>query len=120
MYDLHSKFDLDLHNKTYFNYTEVVIYPNGTIEYAVPSHCEKLIQIGIDKGLWKSRDDCNRKIPKEYWFDTIGWLLMQTDCVCVWYDSFRYPENHSITRMQKFSLKRLIDSKAVKFKFVGV
>ena len=40
-YDLYSKFDLEKHVRKYIHYTEVIIRPNGTVEYAVPSHQEK-------------------------------------------------------------------------------
>ena len=48
MYDLHSPFDLQKHMETYINYLEVVIFPDGHIEYAVPSHQEKLIRVLVD------------------------------------------------------------------------
>ena len=38
MYDLNSKFDIEQHKKKYINYLEVIIFPDGHIEYAVPSH----------------------------------------------------------------------------------
>lgn len=46
---LHSKFDFDTHNSTFINYCEVVILEDGTIEYAVPSHEQKLIKVFCDK-----------------------------------------------------------------------
>lgn len=46
MYDLMtSKFDVDEHIKNYPFYTEVIIFPDGHVEYAIPSHQEKLCQV---------------------------------------------------------------------------
>lgn len=40
-YSVYSSFDLQKHKQTYTNYLEVIITPDGTVEYAVPSHSEK-------------------------------------------------------------------------------
>ena len=34
MYDLYSKFDIEQHKKHYINYLEVILFPDGHIEYA--------------------------------------------------------------------------------------
>lgn len=46
---LHGAFDIELHKKTFIDYLEVVISPEGKIEYAVPSHSEKLLQVYMKK-----------------------------------------------------------------------
>ena len=46
---LHSPFDIKVHKQTFINYLEVVISPEGIVEYAVPSHVEKLLQIFMSK-----------------------------------------------------------------------
>lgn len=46
---LHSPFDFNVHKKTFFNYLEVVILENGTIEYATPSHERKLLEVTTKK-----------------------------------------------------------------------
>ena len=57
-YDLHSPFDLQQHKNTFINYLEVVIRPSGLVEYAVPSHQEKLLRIwAVDQGLVADDDD---------------------------------------------------------------
>lgn len=49
---LRSPFDIKVHKLTFINYLEVVISPDGVVEYAVPSHVEKLLQIYMQqKGL---------------------------------------------------------------------
>lgn len=44
-YDIYCAFDLEKHKQTYVQYLEVVILEDGTVEYAVPSHQEKLIAL---------------------------------------------------------------------------
>lgn len=83
MYDLHSPFDLQKHMETYINYLEVVIFPDGHIEYAVPSHPEKLIKVCMDK-LGVSRYQLEQMCPREYHFDYMTWLCNISECVSVW------------------------------------
>lgn len=52
---LHGAFDAEIHKLTFIDYLEVVISPDGVVEYAVPSHSEKLLQVymqqhSIDRG----------------------------------------------------------------------
>lgn len=46
---LHGAFDMNLHKITFIHYFEVVISPEGVVEYAVPSHTEKLLQLYMKK-----------------------------------------------------------------------
>lgn len=46
---LHGTFDAELHKRTFIDYLEVVISPEGVVEYAIPSHSEKLLQIYMQK-----------------------------------------------------------------------
>lgn len=48
-YDIYCAFDLEKHKQTYVQYLEVVILEDGTVEYAVPSHQEKLIALACMK-----------------------------------------------------------------------
>lgn len=76
---LNNPFDIETHKKTFINYLEVVISPDGVIEYGVPSHNAKLEQILRDKGI-----DPNKECPKEYYADYNTWLCMKTGYVMVW------------------------------------
>lgn len=88
---LQRPFDIDTHKKTFINYLEVIIRGDGTIEYAVPSHQEKLIRIGCEMtGL--TRGEFYAKCPPEYFFDVLSWLCWITNCVAVW-------NNHSVGMM---------------------
>ena len=82
-YNLYSKFDIEQHKKNYVHYLEVVISPEGEVEYAVPSHQEKLIAIACkQKNI--TRDQLNKLCPPEYYFDFMTWLCMITGYCSVW------------------------------------
>lgn len=82
---LHSDFDIETHKRTFVNYLEVVIREDGKIEYAVPSHQEKLIAIARAK-LGVTRKELCDMCPREYMFDYNTWLCGITNCVSVWND----------------------------------
>lgn len=85
---LHGVFDIETHKKVFVDYLEIIIRVDGVIEYAVPSHQEKLIKIATEKlGITKSQlfDMC----PTEYLFDVCKWLCIITDCVSVWNDFYK-------------------------------
>lgn len=46
---LQGPFDMKLHKQTFIDYLEVVISPDGIVEYAVPSHLEKLLKIFMEQ-----------------------------------------------------------------------
>lgn len=110
-YDLYSKFDLQKHKQTYINYLEVIILPDGSVEYAVPSHQEKLISILQYK--WQcTRTDALNKCPKELWLDFEEWLLDNTECIAVWSCGYKGKPNDA----QKITLKQFVDAEVMKDK----
>lgn len=109
MYDLNSKFDIEQHKKYYVNYLEVVIFPDGHIEYAVPSHQEKLIAICKEK-LKVTRDELNDMCPKEYYCDFITWLCTMSECVSVWNDFIVKSDSIPMTTNQVKTLQQLKNS----------
>ena len=109
-YNLYSDFDLDKHIKAYPCYTEVIIHYNGKVEYAVPSHQEKLIKLGMQK--YKcSREEFIEKCPREMWGDYLTWLMNETKCICVWYDGYM---GRNLSKFQKAKLQKFIDKGAMK------
>lgn len=84
---LNSLFDIEVHKATFVNYLEVVILENGTVEYAVPSHQEKMIALACQK-LNITRDELYDMCPTEYYFDVITWLSQITGAIAVW--DFKY------------------------------
>lgn len=80
---LHKKFDIETHKKHFVNYLEVVILENGTVEYAVPSHQEKLIRVCLQK-LNISRQELMDLCPREYYGAFMEWLCQTSGAVAVW------------------------------------
>lgn len=80
---LHSKFDLETHKKTFVCYLEVIILEDGTIEYAVPSHQQKLLELYMKKYNVK-REDVMDMCPPEYYFSPNEWLCKETGAISVW------------------------------------
>ena len=85
-------------------YTEAIIYPDGTIAYARPSHQETLI-----RATGKTRKELMQIIPIED--DVIEWLVNYTGCVCVWYNSIIKP--NETTKEQDYTIGELIRSKLI-------
>lgn len=46
---LRNPFNVKIHKETFINYLEVIINPDGVIEYAVPSHIEKVYEKYMEK-----------------------------------------------------------------------
>ena len=77
---LHSPFDIATHKATFINYLELIIRPDGTPEYATPSHMMKLAEI---------YGKCMDVIYEEYYQaqlgqDGIDYLCAKTGCIAVW------------------------------------
>lgn len=100
---LHSPFDMDVHMRTFVNYLEVIMLPDGTIEYAVPSHSEKLIAIAM-KMKNCSRFQLYDMCPEEYWLDVNTWLCNETGCLAIWDNRVTGTPNEE----QKKSLETLV------------
>lgn len=82
-YSVHSTFDIEKHRQTFIDYFEAVLMADGTVQYAVPSHQEKLIKIGSEQ-YGKSRDDFIEMCPPEAYCDYMEWLCDTTGCVAMW------------------------------------
>lgn len=107
-YNLHCKFDVNMHRLKYPYYTEVVILPDGDIQYAVPSHQEKLISICMDV-LGVTRSELNDMCPKEYYADFGQWLCNISNTVSVWYKFTMIP-TAGVTIEQQKALQMLKDN----------
>ena len=106
MYDLHCPFDIEQHKKHYVNYLEVVIFPDGYIEYATPSHQEKLIAVCMDM-LLVSRYALQNMCPKEYYCDFMVWLCNVSGCVSVWDRYIVQSDTTPLTKEQKDTIELL-------------
>lgn len=102
---LHGKFDADLHKNTFIDYLEVVISPDGTVEYAVPSHVEKLIKVCENRDNI-SREDVFKRIPESD--APIDALTKYTGYISVW---DRYivgnPNERQVATLKKLKLHGL-------------
>lgn len=99
---LHSPFDIDTHRATFINYLEIILLPDGTPEYAVPSHLIKLAHI-----YGKSMDEIYEEYAEaKTGLDGIGYLCSKTGCVAVWSDRVQGTPNNA----QTATLKRLEDA----------
>ncbi len=105
-YDLYSEFDIEKHLETFVDYFEAVILPDGKVEYAIPSHQEKLIKIGMKKS-GKNRQEYLDSVPEEYHWNFLSFLLLDTGCISVW--SCGYAATENVTEKQKGMLKVLIE-----------
>lgn len=85
---LHSDFDMNIHKEVFTNYLEVVILKDGKIEYAVPSHNNKMAEIYMKQCGLNNIHEAMDRIPKEYHFDMIEWFNIQTGAISVWNNYF--------------------------------
>lgn len=103
-YSIYSVFDIQQHKEKYVNYLEVVISPEGVVEYAVPSHSEILIRHCCEMKKI-SREQLYALVPREYYADMIGWLCKETGYVAVWNECC--VSRGGISKRQKNKLKTL-------------
>lgn len=83
-YDVYCKFDINKHKEKYIDYLEVIILEDGIVEYAVPSHQMKLLEIAMKK-LGKNQEEILEMCPKERYGDFNEWICEISDCLCVWH-----------------------------------
>ena len=105
---LHHPFDINVHKQNFVNYLEVIITSDGTVEYAVPSHMQKLAEV-----YGKSMDDIFEEYQNasndvkmtmlDMITDPLKWLCAQTGAIAVWTDGYSGEAN----KAQKNKLKTL-------------
>lgn len=93
-----------IRDHSHINYCEAIIYPDGFVEYAEPSHVEALLKITNE-----DRDIIYKKMP--IWDAPIIWLTEYTGCIPVWTNGYIKPKLCS--KEQEISLKKLIENKLV-------
>ena len=80
------------------NYCEIVISPFGDIEYAIPGHVYKLIDIAKE-----SQDELNKIMPN--CAAPLNWLCEHTKYAVCWYNYFLLPKDY--TNIQVSIIKTL-------------
>ena len=104
---LHQPFSFETHHQAFGStYLEAILFPDGHLEYAVPSHQEKLIAILVKKSNSKSREEACSLCPKEYYYSFLDWLLLETGCVSVWTNFYIGEPN----KAQQETLQKLQDA----------
>ena len=104
---LQGPFDMKLHKQTFMHYLEVVISPDGKIEYAVPSHMEKLLRVFMEQENISDRQEAFR-IIEERDTDMDGPLIALTKLtgyISVWCEA--YTCGASPTKNQLATLREL-------------
>lgn len=90
---LHSPFDIATHKATFINYLELIIRPDGTPEYATPSHMMKLVEI-----YGKNMDDIYEEYYQaQFGQDCIDYLCAKTGCIAVWNNCVQGTPNEAQT-----------------------
>lgn len=82
-------------------YCEAVIAPNGDIEYAIPGHVYKLIEVAKE-----SREELDRIMPMRA--APLYWLVEHTGYASAWYNQFIVPYNYTDEQIQ--TLQELCDA----------
>ena len=97
---LHAPFDIRTHKETFINYLEIIIKPDGTPEYAVPSHMRKLADV-----YGKPWEDVYEEFLQERTgLDGIDWLCLKTRCISVWqYRIQGLPNDAQLTTLKRLS-----------------
>lgn len=87
-------------NHKHTNYFEAIMYSDGTLEYAIPSHTMKLCEIYDDT---KSMKEINNMMSVDA--SPIDWLMYHTKCISVWSNAFMINfQFQVVTDKQKESL----------------
>lgn len=101
---LHSPFDIRTHKSTFINYLELIIRPNGTPEYAVPSHMMKLAAI-YGKPMDDIYEEC---VQSQCGLDGIDYLCQKTGCIAVWEDHIQgIPNAAQTSTLRKLNVEGL-------------
>lgn len=98
--------------KSYINYCEAIISKDAEIEYSVPSHIEKLIELSK-----RDRFDIEKEMPIDS--VPIEWLCNYTGCCAIYYNFCIIPKNY--TKEQINVLKSLKNNGIIScFSYVGI
>lgn len=108
---LHSPFNIETHKNTFVSYLEVVISPEGEVEYAVPSHSEKLVEIFANqKGLdiQEAKQYILETTANNGFMSIVDFLTGVTGYISVWFNG--YVSEDPPTKQQLDKLKELFDA----------
>ena len=105
------KIDDFIREHKHVGYLEGIMYPDGTIEYATPSHTMKLCEIYDDT---KSIDDIGKMMSSVA--SPIAWLTYHTGCIALWTSTIILNERFQlVTDKQKESLIKLYENELITY-----
>lgn len=86
------------------SYFEAILYPNGEIELARPSHQETLVRYFYKKEGIDSKEELIKLIPLAY--NVSSFIIDKYKCVSIWYNQILYSAS-GLTDIQKEILERM-------------
>lgn len=96
-------FEEFLKNYKHICYFECIMYPDGTLEEAVPSHMYKMCEIYDNT---KSIMEISDEIP--IYLSPLTFMLRKTGCCALWYNSIMIDERYQkLTEMQRKNINIL-------------
>lgn len=116
---LNSPFDVKKHKEVFIDYLEVVIFPDGKIEYAVPSHSEKIYQIYMKKHNLSRTELYNKMIKNNL---CVTDLASELRIILVWKNKFicnfipTQMQCNSIDILKKNNLLKVDENDETKYK----
>lgn len=100
---LRSPFSIEVHQKSFYNYLEVVIDKSGKVHYAVPSHQMFMLDKLSDE--WNmTRREVSDRCPSDRYFDFDCWLMEESGVMLVWTDFYK---TIGMTKEQHDTMTRL-------------
>lgn len=98
-------FSIDRHKAAPYKISlEAIIAPDGTIEYAMPSHQEYLIAKAMQIHHW-TRQQLMDACPPEYYFNFMEWLIQETGGYLPIWEPYTF--DRPITVKQAAALRKL-------------
>lgn len=101
---LHQPFDIETHKQHFTHYLEVMLAPDGSIHYAVPSHQEFLIK-QVMRRRHCTREELDDACPPEFYFDYLNWLIPESGGYVPVWENFVY--DYPLNTQQRSALCRL-------------
>lgn len=98
------------HRKEFVNYFETLLYPNGKIELARPSHVEALYRYCMIREK-KSRESLLDSMPVS--FAPLEFICEKYGIISIWYYEMITPPKEKITEEQHNSLQLLIENNII-------
>lgn len=93
--------DSFIQNHVHDSYCEAILFDDGTISYAIPSHNEMLIRIALERDNI-TRNELDKAMPIEA--SPVHWLTEYLNCSSLWFNSCI---SCNLTDLQKESLIKL-------------